>query len=221
MGVKGVIFDLDGTLVNTIEDIGDAANLFFKRHGFPTRTKEEFLRWIGNGAAKFIQQGIGDGVSGEQLKAYVTEFREIYGKGLDVKSRMYEGIPGLLDQLTDQGIKLAVLSNKPHDLTLKVVETYLSKWPFYPIFGQRETVPRKPDPTSALEIGGLMDLQPEEILFVGDSLGDMKTAVSAGMIPVGVTWGYGNPADSSFSGEASYIDHPKELFSLLHPQTYL
>jgi phosphoglycolate phosphatase len=221
LSVKGVIFDLDGTLVDTIEDIGTAANLFFERHGFQTHTREEFLQWIGNGAAKFIQHGLGGEVSPAQLKAYVAEFRGIYGKSVDVKSNMYEGIPELLDKLTEQELKLAVLSNKPHDLTLKVVKSFLSTWPLYPVFGQREGVPRKPDPSAALEIAGLMELKPEEILFVGDSLGDMKTAKSAGMIPVGVTWGYGNPSDSSFHGQASIINHPEELLSQLLTQTHL
>ncbi|MCF8346121.1 MAG: HAD-IA family hydrolase [Bacteroidales bacterium] len=211
---RGIIFDLDGTLVHTIEDMGDAANTLFTRHGYPEHPLEDFIRWIGNGATKFIEQGIGTVIDPAHLIDYVTEFKEIYAQNLAVKTRLYEGISELLDELAGKKLRCAILSNKPHELTISIAEIYLSGWPLDPVFGQREDVPRKPDPSAALEIAGMMELDPSEILFVGDAAGDVTTAVSAGMIPVGVSWGYGDLDHARKNGH-TIIDHPAELISLL------
>jgi phosphoglycolate phosphatase len=205
---------LDGTLVHTIEDIGDAANTLLKIHGYPQYTPEHYIRWIGNGAAKFIEKAIGEQVDPVQLKNYVSEFKEIYAVNLHNKSRLYEGIPQLLDELSGKGVKLAILSNKPHHLTEAVVNYYLSAWDFKPVFGQRVHIPRKPDPAGALEIADMLAIPVNRFLFVGDSLGDLKTSSAAGMMPVGVSWGYGLREKFALNGE-TLIHHPNELLSLL------
>jgi phosphoglycolate phosphatase len=212
--VEGVIFDLDGTLVNTIEDIGDAANTLFRRHGYPEYTTADFIQWIGSGAAKFIEHGIGSVIDKDHLKNYVSEFKEIYSSALTVKSKLYEGTSEMLDELINRKIKIAILSNKPHLLTLGVAENLLSSWSFEAVFGQRDEVPRKPDPAAAIEIAAILNMSPEKILFVGDSEGDIRTGVAAEMIPVGVSWGYGNMAIASKNGH-SVIDHPSELLELI------
>ncbi len=214
MRIKGVIFDLDGTLVHTIEDIGDAANALLKLYGFPEHPISDYLKWIGNGAVKFIENALGPEIPADQLKAYVTEFKEIYGNNLHNKSRLYDDIPYLLDELIERGVKLAILSNKPHLLTEKITSYYLSHWKFDPVFGQREHIPRKPDPAAALEIAGMMKVEVDRMLFVGDSQGDLKTAMAAGMVPVGVTWGYGRLESTAQNGQ-SFIKHPWELLSFL------
>jgi len=214
MNIKGIIFDLDGTLVNTIEDIGDATNTLLKIHGYPQYTTSDFIRWIGNGAARFIENAMGEKVDPEQMKNYVSEFKEIYAVNLHNKSRLYEGIPQLLDELTAKGVKLAILSNKPHHLTEAVVSYYLSAWDFKPIFGQRVHVPRKPDPAGAIEIAHIMRIPVNRFLFVGDSMGDLKTSSAAGMMPVGVSWGYGLRKNTTLNGE-TLIQTPQELLSLL------
>ncbi len=214
MKVEAVIFDLDGTLVHTIEDIGDAANILFKRHGYPEHSTEDFIKWIGSGAAKFIEQGVGSVIDKDHLKDYVSEFKEIYGANLTVKTRIYDGVAEMLNELLKQGVKIAILSNKPHQLTCGVVENLLSAWDFDPVFGQRDEVPRKPDPAAALEIAGMINVSHEKILFVGDSEGDIKTGEAAGMIPVGVSWGYGKMDMASRNGH-SILDHPSELLKLL------
>lgn len=214
MDIEGIIFDLDGTLVHTIEDIGDAANVMLKRHGFPEHSTSDYLKWIGRGAAKFVENALVPDITTEQLQGYITEFKELYGRNLHHKSRVYDGIPQMLDELTDRGVKLSILSNKPHRLTERVTEYYLSDWDFNPVFGQREHVPRKPDPAAALEIAGIMNIVVDRILFVGDSLGDLNTARAAGMVPVGVTWGYGRLESAAQNGQ-SFIQHPQELLALL------
>ena len=214
MDIEGIIFDLDGTLVHTIEDIGDAANVMLKQHGFPEHSTSDYLKWVGNGAAKFIEDALGSHITTGQLQDYVTEYKEIYSRNLHHKSRVYDGIPQMLDELTDRGVKLSILSNKPHSLTERVTEYYLSDWDFNPVLGQREHVPRKPDPAAALEIAGIMNIVVDRILFVGDSLGDINTALAAGMVPVGVTWGYGSLESAAQNGQ-SFIQQPQELLALL------
>lgn len=213
MGIKfeGAIFDLDGTLVHTIEDIAAAANVMFTRNGMSVHGVDYYLKWIGSGAVRFIEQALGKRVEREELMRYVTEFKEIYSENLHDKSRVYEGIPDVLDAFAERGIKLALLSNKPHAMTVKVANHYLSRWPFHPVLGQREEVPRKPDPSAALEIADMMGTDPGNILFVGDSENDILTATAAGMMPVGVTWGYGHPDISQVAGRAWTVNHPSEL----------
>jgi phosphoglycolate phosphatase len=215
MEIKGVIFDLDGTLVHTIEDIAGAANVMFTRNGLPSHGIDYYLKWIGSGAVRFIEQALGREVETGQLMEYVAQFKEIYSQNLHHKSRVYEGVPAVLDRLVVQGLKMAVLSNKPHRMTQQVTAHYLSAWPFNPVFGQREEVPRKPDPSAAFEIADIMSLEPQQFLFVGDSENDILTAEAAGMVPVGVTWGYGNPDISRVIGKAWCIQKPSELLDLL------
>ena len=215
MNIEGVIFDLDGTLVHTIEDIVDAANTMFKQYGLPIYQEADYLKWIGNGAGKLIESAISEDYDPMQLQSYVTTFKDIYSTNLHNKSSLYEGISGMLDELTKKGIKLSILSNKPHNLTEQVVSYYLSNWSFISIFGQREGVPRKPDPYTAKEIAGVMNIDPKRIMLVGDSHYDLKTAMAAGMIPVGVTWGYGKLDITQLEGAIKYVRNPAELVSLI------
>jgi phosphoglycolate phosphatase len=215
MDVEGVIFDLDGTLIHSIEDIAGAANAMFARHGLPQHEVSDYLKWVGSGAVKLIERAHGAEVERDRLLTYVAEFKEIYGEHLHDLSRVYDGVPEMLDALTGKGVKLSILSNKPHLLTQQVVSFYLSGWPFEPVFGQREGVARKPDPAAAMEIARAMGVAPERILFVGDSNNDILTAQAAGMIPVGVSWGYGRLADEAVEGDYLIIDSPSELLAFI------
>ncbi len=131
------------------------------------------------------------------------------------KSRVYDGIPEVLDKLTGMDIRMSILSNKPHLLTQRVASFYLSEWPIEPVFGQREEVPRKPDPAGAFEIAEMMEIDPERILFVGDSDNDILTAQAAGMFPVGVSWGYGRLLKEPVEGDYPMIHKPSELLNLI------
>lgn len=215
MQIKGIIFDLDGTLIHTIEDIAGAANVMFDRHGLPTHDIPYYLKWIGSGAIKFIERALGEEIDHEQLMEYVAEFKEIYSNNLHDRSRVYDGIPEVLDHLTSRGKKIAVLSNKPHPMTQQVIKYYLSDWPIHPVFGQRKEVPRKPDPAAALEISSILQIEPRRMLLVGDSENDVLTAMAGGMLPVGVSWGYGKPDISQVKGKAWQIRHPLELLKLI------
>jgi len=200
--------------VDTIEDIADAANAMFEHFGLPLHNKTEYIQWVGNGIIKFIERALSDD-DPDQVQTYVAAFREIYNRGLHHKSRLYDGFPAVLNELTKRGIRLSVLSNKPDYFTKKIVRYYLSHWPFHPVFGQREGVPRKPDPAAALEIAEQMNLEASNFLFVGDSDTDIHTALAAGMVPVCVTWGYGQMENETLVEEVTFIDHPGEILSLL------
>ena len=215
MKIEGVIFDLDGTLVHTIEDIAGAANMMFARHGLPEHDLDYYLKWIGNGAVKFIERAHGEVITKEQLMDFVTEFKEIYAENLYNRSRVYEGVSEMLDALIKRGIKISILSNKPHLLTKKVCDFYLSGWPFEPVFGQREEVLRKPDPAAAFEIAEQWGIAPEKILFVGDSDNDILTAQAAGMIPLGVTWGYGRLVNNPVEGMGELIGDPSDILEFI------
>jgi len=216
MKTEGIIFDLDGTLIHTIEDIAGSANAMFARHGLPEHGLEYYLKWIGNGAVKLIELAHGEPVSHKQLMLYVKEFKEIYADNLHNQSRVYGGIPELLDELVARGIRISVLSNKPHHLTKEVCDFYLSGWPFDPVLGQREEVPRKPDPAAAIEIAKGWGVLPENILFVGDSDNDIYTAQAAGMEPLGVLWGYGRLADEPVKGMGERIEDPSQLMDYIN-----
>ena len=215
MKIEGIIFDLDGTLIHTIDDIAGAANKMFELNGLQTHSVSYYLKWIGSGAFKFIERSLGGVVEEQQLRQYVAQFKEIYSNNLHDKSRIYEGIPEILDLAVSKGIKLSVLSNKPHLLTREVCAYYLTDWPFDPVFGQRDEVPRKPDPAAAYEIADSIGINPGNILFVGDSANDILTATAAGMIPLGVSWGYGRLATEPVEGDYRMIDTPAQLVDIL------
>lgn len=215
MKIEALIFDLDGTLVNTIEDIADSANLLLTRYDFEPRTLDEYIGFIGNGALKFIESAMEGRVDQERLPAFVNEFKEIYGNNLHNKTCVYEGINRVLDVCQEAGVKMAILSNKPHHLTLNVVDYYLSDWNFKAVFGQRVQVPRKPDPAAAIEISAILGIPAAHTLFVGDSKGDMLTADAAGMIPVGVNWGYGKPGADILNDRQMTLDQPEELIKII------
>ena len=138
-----------------------------------------------------------------------------YERNWNAKSRPYPGIPELLDSLTARGLKMAVLSNKPYNFTLKIIEEFLPAWHFDSVMGERRLIPRKPDPSSALEIANLIGIAPAAFLFLGDTATDMKTANAAGMFAVGALWGFRNAQELIASGAGKLIAKPAELLELL------
>ncbi len=216
MNIEAVIFDLDGTLVDTIEDLADSTNMLLAKYHIEPRTVDEYISFIGNGARKFIESAMEGRVDQERLAAMVKEFKEVYGENLHNKTCVYKGIGRVLDAYQEAGIKMAILSNKPHHLTLNVVRHYLSDWEFEVVFGQREQVPRKPDPAAANEISAILGVPAANTLLVGDSMGDMLTADAAGMIPVGVNWGYGKPGEEMLNDRQVILDQPEELLRFVN-----
>ncbi len=216
MQYKGIIFDLDGTLFNSIDDIADAVNTNLVEAGLNPHPVENYIAWIGNGAYKLVERALPEKFHNEeQIRFYLDKFLETYNKNWNVKSKIYDGIPEVLDYLSHEGIMLSILSNKPHLLTLKIADYYFQKWNFKSVFGQREGIPKKPDPQAAIEIAGLCGMKVDEFIYVGDSKTDMKTALAAGMLPIGVTWGYGTIQSIKEAGATYIIKNPIELIQLV------
>lgn len=213
---RAVLFDLDGTLVDSLEDIGDSMNLVLAERGFPTHASSAYRGFVGDGVTVLTRRALPEGNRDETtLAACVQRMREVYGARSEAKTRPYEGIPGLLDRLVERGLRLAVLSNKPHDLTVALVQGLLGAWPFDPVFGERSGVPRKPDPTAALEVARLLGLPPREVLYLGDTPIDMATARAAGMPVLGVAWGFRSRSELLAAGADAVVDTPADVLAHL------
>ncbi len=210
-----VIFDLDGTLLDTLEDLADSANEALEACGFASHAVEAYRLFVGEGMAVLMERILPVESRGrEEIARLLAVYREAYGRRWAAKSRPYEGIEGMLRGLAARGVALAVLSNKPQANTEVCVGHFLGEHPFVAVFGQREEVPRKPDPAGALEIALALGLDPREILFVGDTATDMDTARAAGMVAVGVLWGFRSEEELRRHGATHVVARPEEILDL-------
>jgi len=213
---RAIVFDLDGTLLNTLDDLADSGNCVLSRYGFPTHPIDEYKYIVGEGIHVLIRRILPEDRRDQDTIAEVTKaYREEYGRRWDAKTKPYRGIKQLLDTLTADGITMGILSNKPHELVLKCVAKLLGDWTFDVVLGQREDVARKPDPAGALEIAEQWGLSPSQIAYVGDTGTDMETAVAAGMYPVGVLWGYRAREELLSGGAEVLLERPAELLEVL------
>ena len=213
---QAIIFDLDGTLLNTLADIAESVNRTLTDYHFPTHPIEAYKYFIGNGWKKLVIRALPEAHRSKQLIAEcVTKSRKVYRDNWNRQTRLYEGIPELLNKLTERKLPLAVLSNKPHDFMLKCVEWYLNKWKFKALMGQSDKFPLKPDPASALEVAAQIGLPPSAFLFIGDSAVDIQPAEAAGMRSVGVTWGFRGTEELEEAGCRTLVHQPLDILSLL------
>lgn len=213
---NAILFDLDGTLLNTLEDLANAANNALTAFGLPAHPVDAYRYFIGEGAKNLMKNALPPAQRTEDIIQHcLVRFRENYEQTWDNTTRPYNGVPEMLTALQSKQIKFAVLSNKPDDFTRKCVEQLLPSWQFMCVFGQRDGVPRKPDPTAALEIAKNLKCDPAKMLYVGDSGTDMQTAVAAGMFPVGALWGFREREELLSNGAKTLIAHPSELLDLL------
>ncbi len=213
---KAILFDLDGTLLDTIQDIAESMNTVLGRYGFPVHTIEAYKNFVGEGMEILVRRVLPENkADAETVALCLAAMREEYAANWRRNSRPYAGVPELLDDLAARDIKLAVLSNKPDEFTKTMVTALLPRWPFNPVLGARPSVPPKPDPKAALEIAGRLSLPPEEFLYLGDTGIDMRTAVVAGMYPVGVLWGFRTAEELEVTGAKTLIAKPGELVAVL------
>jgi phosphoglycolate phosphatase len=188
------------------------------RHfGFPVHDLEKYRYFVGDGMENLVRRSLPDSAKNDPvlISRCVEMMRQIYERNWNVKSRPYPGIPELLDALTSRGLKMAVLSNKPQDLTTKAIDGFLHAWRFEVVLGERPPVPRKPDPSSALEIANRLGVEPAGFIYLGDTAIDMKTANAAGMYAVGALWGFRNAGELIASGAGKLVAKPAELLELL------
>lgn len=216
MKYKAIIFDLDGTLLDTLEDLAAAGNRVLAGAGLPVHPVERYRYFVGDGLQTLIERIIpADWREAGRLAELVTAFREDYGRNWQVRTRVYDGIPALLTALQTAGVILNVLSNKPHDFTGLCVNRFLGRWHFRVVLGQQPGMARKPDPGGALRIAGKIGLPPAEILYLGDTATDMRTAVAAGMHPLGALWGFRTAEELLANGAAELAARPAAVLDIV------
>ena len=213
---QAILFDLDGTLLDTLADIAESTNSALRGLGLPEHPHAAYKRFVGDGVETLVRRVLpADRLDPTTIAACVTGMRSEYGRRWDATTRPYDGIPELLDGLTARGLPLAVLSNKPDEFTKLCVQRILPRWRFAVVLGQRANTPKKPDPAGALEICRLLNLKPSEFLYLGDTDTDMQTAVAAGMFPVGALWGF-RPADELLAhGARALAEKPADVLAML------
>ncbi|MDO9530189.1 MAG: HAD family hydrolase [Syntrophales bacterium] len=215
MHFQAVIFDLDGTLLDTLEDIANSANSMLTGYGFPAHEVDAYRYFVGDGVTMLVSRVLpAEKRNDDTIAECIKVFREIYSRSWNVNTRMYAGIPELLDALTVKRVKMAILSNKPDDFTKLCVNELLPNWSFEMILGQRDGIPQKPDPRGAHEIAENLGISPERFLYLGDTGVDMKTAINAKMFPVGALWGFRPPDELRKHGAKALIEQPMELLTL-------
>lgn len=208
---KLVIFDLDGTLLNTIADLANSTNHALKKLGYPIHKIEEYNFMVGNGINKLFERALPEGEKTEENVLRVRqEFVPYYDEHNADESRPYPGIPALLETLQTEGVQLAVASNKYQAATEKLVAHYFPNIRFIAVLGQREGVKVKPDPTIVEDILRIANVEKKEVLYVGDSGVDMQTAINAGVTSCGVTWGF-RPRTELESFHPDYIIDQAEV----------
>lgn len=214
---KAVIFDLDGTLANTIESLTYCGNRALRKFGMPEFEEADYKYFVGDGAAVLVRRALlkaGD-TGLVHFQEVLEEYTRLFEKDCMYHVRPYEGITGLLEELKRRGIRIAVLSNKAHENSIYVVETLFGAGLFDWIQGQTDGVPKKPDPAGVDRIREELGLEKEDILYVGDTCVDMKTGKAAGLFTVGVLWGFRDRQELEENHADAIIGKPAELLELL------
>lgn len=213
--IKAALFDLDGTLVNTADDLGFATEYVLKAYGVnPKWTMDDYRAFVGNGAKKLLDRAFEHKLSDEELNKALELFKEKYNDILLDNAYVYDGIESALGSLKKQGIKLAVVTNKPHLCAVKMVETLFGKDYFDVIIGATEEVAKKPDPYTTNLALKKLGCKPEEAIFFGDSDVDIHTAKNAGVESVGCSWGF-RSFECLFSASPSVIIDSAEYITKL------
>ena len=216
MKFEGIIFDLDGTLVDSLEDIAESMNKVLLRYGFETHDLQAYKYFIGNGIKNLVREALPHySREDEMISKCFDSMMEEYRDHCTDKTKPYQGIGELLDELTKHDIRLSVFSNKVDELTKKVVSTLLPNWNFEVVIGASSDIPRKPNPEGAFLISETLRIPPADLIYLGDTGIDMQTATSASMYAVGALWGYRTDEELISNGAKSLILHPLDLLKLL------
>lgn len=211
---QAVIFDLDGTILNTLDDLADSGNHVLAAQGFPTHPTEQYKTFVGNGIPKLIRRILPSDASEEIFERTLLEFQHYYGEHKNDKTAPYDGIPELLRELKAHGLKICVLSNKQHDFSIEIVSHYFGNDTFDLIRGKMEQFPAKPDPASCNDVISLINIPKSNILYVGDSNVDMQTALNAGLTKCGVSWGFRTVEELKSAGADHIADLPNDILKI-------
>ena len=215
MTIGAVIFDLDGTLVDSLDDLADSVNAALAERGLPTHARDAYRYFVGDGIPALVRRALGERGDAASLEACVSAVRREYATRWDRKTRPYAGMVEALAALRARGVRLAVLSNKPHALVMKIVERFFAAGAFYASLGAESGFDRKPDPRGAIEVARRLDVMPKRCMYVGDSSIDMQTARAASMLPVGAVWGFRGAAELLDSGATHLVESPDAIVALV------
>ena len=216
MNTKLIIFDLDGTLLNTIGDLAAAMNAVLAQHQLSQHTYEEYTQMVGNGIRLLVERALPETMRDpETVETMRLEFVDYYTQHIDIHTKPYEGTVELLRELNQRGIRMGVASNKFQSGTEQLVGEFFGDIPFVAVLGQRPNIPLKPDPAIAEEIIRKAGVEKSETLYVGDSGVDMQTATAAGLRKVGCTWGFRTREELAAQGADHLIDRAEELLALV------
>ncbi|MHC4475521.1 MAG: HAD family hydrolase [Planctomycetota bacterium] len=213
---QAIIFDLDGTLLDTLTDIANSVNTVLAELGCPTHSVDAYRYFVGDGTHMLVQRVLPkDRRDTTDLNEFLQAVTDQYSKRWAETTKPYPGIPELLSALERRGLPKAILSNKPHDLTQMIVDKLLCDWSFSPVRGRVSSIPRKPDPAGALQIAKELGIPPQRFLYLGDTNTDMQTANAAGMFPVGALWGFRTADELLQNGAKTLVENPADLLPLL------
>jgi phosphoglycolate phosphatase len=216
MQQKAIIFDLDGTLIDSLTDIALCANKVLEELKIEPHPIEKYKEFVGDGAKVLIDNAMGH-IGDETLSQTALErFKLIYEQNIHNNTLPYDGIIELLDELSKTEIKMGILSNKPHKFTKMYVDKIFSQFCFLEVHGQKEEIPKKPHPMGATNIAQSFDIPCENIYFVGDTATDIKTAVAANMIPIGVLWGFRDKQELEDAGARYLVEYPDQILDIVN-----
>lgn len=216
---QAVIFDLDGTLLDSLEDLANAVNGMLISAGYPQHPLVAYRQFVGDGLDMLVRRAlpsdVADSLTKEAFADLVRETADNYTRDWAIASRPYPQIPFLLKVLREKALPRAVVTNKPHVWTLRILEHFFADAGFTFVQGASPDIPRKPDPTSALQAARLMNVEPRHTVFLGDSNVDILTAKHAGMRAVGASWGFRGAEELKAAGAEILLDNPLDLLTLL------
>ena len=215
MKFKAVIFDLDGTLVNSIKDIADAMNIVLQKRNYPTFNYPTYKTFVGSGVKSLVIKALPSSNPNEQeVEECLQDMIQVYSQNCTTKTLPYNGILELLDTLKEKNIKISILSNKEDSLTKKVSAKLLPNY-ITPVLGLKEEALKKPNPKVVLQICNTIQVKPEETIYVGDTDVDILVAKNANMLPVGVSWGFRDQEELIKAGAKHILNTPKDLINIL------
>ena len=213
--LKCAVFDLDGTLINTLTDLKNCCEYIMKKHGsFFPHSEDDYKLYVGNGIKKMIERAFEHTLSEDELNLYFSEFMPYYNEHMLDNTDAYDGMREQLAILKEKGIKLSVVTNKAESAAIGMLETIFGKGVFDVIVGQREGLPAKPDPAGVYKVLKELGCSKDEALFFGDSNVDMQTAINAGVKAVGVTWGFRSYEELKALSPYKIINSPSEISEL-------
>lgn len=213
---KAIIFDLDGTLIDSLEDIAVCMNQVLEELNLPSHKIDDYKYFVGGGISILVDNALDKNTSKETKELVTEKFKIVYDQKLHAKTLPYDGIYELLDELQKQDFKIGVLSNKPHEFTIAYTSNLFSKYEMKEVHGQKSHIAKKPDPIAAIQIAQSFDVPCEEVYFVGDTMVDMQTAVNAKMIGIGVLWGFRDEEELMSNGATYVVKHPLDILDIVN-----